>query len=798
MSLTTEDLFETYEGNASTVNGYVIPFPFLSDSHIKVSVTSSAGVVTVLDPSEYTVDGAAALVYTGTAWADTYTVTVYRELPITQPTEFLPSGPFRPAAVEMEFDRGRMIDQQLNRILARCFKLADPGGTATDFQAEPNSLMGFDSLGNPTTVDQDEVRELAQLAGGDAGSPQATFADAAARAARVPDYVGQLGYQRDTGESYFSTATTAGSWIVRSNVIIVRTDAQLRAALLLGNNIGVLGTITGTTPFAITVRGTNVFGIPDTAGNLAKVIVSHAVGVQKFVFTVATRDWRIASLDISTSDPLTVPPVTFADDAARAAATPSVVGELGFQTDTSVIYYGTALTAGSWSVLPPDIGIELTGSAVTDCSFGVIENCHFHHLGYAIRRNGSTSSKLLSGLRIQNNDIRSIRDYGILINWRTSGLLIDNNDLLGVDSAAGDTHTNLGNGIWAGNFCDCATVSKNRITNFGRMGIEYWNSEIDPNGNQCGKILGNVIFDTGQFGISAFGNGGLIISENQITRAKGIGLELYGDSRNTAEIIAKSNIVLDTGALTGATVPSIGISIEQVYNGIVEGNIIGRVTSNAALDSIGLQIIHGARDLVVRGNRFKDAGSYGIYINGAPKAITAVAATDLITSAAHKLLAGNIVVFKTLTGGAGLTAGNRPYYVIADGLTENTFKVSTSLGGAAVNITTDVTAGTVTYLHQRIAIDQNVFTYTYDPLNVAGYAEFYPAPLTYWPAIRIQEVDVVSVHRNVAWIPSIYFTSFGLMQLTDGGTVYVGSSFEAPVVYPASELSGGSNTRIPY
>jgi hypothetical protein len=83
--------------------------------------------------------------------------------------------------------------------------------------------------------------------------------------------------------------------------------------------------------------------------------------------------------------------------------------------------------------------------------------------------------------------------------------------------------------------------------------------------------------------------------------------------------------------------------------------------------------------------------------DGAAVAIanTSAAADDIIdTSTAHGFVAGDRVVFTALTGGAGLTT-NREYYVIAANLAASSFQVSTSVGGAAVNFTTDITAGSV-------------------------------------------------------------------------------------------------------
>jgi hypothetical protein len=65
-----------------------------------------------------------------------------------------------------------------------------------------------------------------------------------------------------------------------------------------------------------------------------------------------------------------------------------------------------------------------------------------------------------------------------------------------------------------------------------------------------------------------------------------------------------------------------------------------------------------------------------------------VTAND-ITSAAHGFVAGNSVVFWP-TIGAALPTGlseDTEYFVIATGITTDTFRVSTTLGGSAVDIT---------------------------------------------------------------------------------------------------------------
>lgn len=71
------------------------------------------------------------------------------------------------------------------------------------------------------------------------------------------------------------------------------------------------------------------------------------------------------------------------------------------------------------------------------------------------------------------------------------------------------------------------------------------------------------------------------------------------------------------------------------------------------------------------------------------------AADDIVdTATAHGFVAGDRVVFTELTGGTGLVVG-QVYYVIAANLAAQTFQVSLTPGGAAVNFTADITAGKV-------------------------------------------------------------------------------------------------------
>jgi len=88
-------------------------------------------------------------------------------------------------------------------------------------------------------------------------------------------------------------------------------------------------------------------------------------------------------------------------------------------------------------------------------------------------------------------------------------------------------------------------------------------------------------------------------------------------------------------------------------------------------------------------------GGYAFLAVPAITLATSAAADDIIdTTTPHLFAVGDRVRFSGLTGGAGLSAGV-DYFVIAANLAAQTFQVSATPGGAAVNFTTDITAGTV-------------------------------------------------------------------------------------------------------
>jgi len=81
--------------------------------------------------------------------------------------------------------------------------------------------------------------------------------------------------------------------------------------------------------------------------------------------------------------------------------------------------------------------------------------------------------------------------------------------------------------------------------------------------------------------------------------------------------------------------------------------------------------------------------------------VTGVAATDVITIAGNILQNDYPVYFQGISGGAGLTVNTTYWVVSASG---NTFKLSLTKGGSAINFTTDITGGTLIYSNNEIYV----------------------------------------------------------------------------------------------
>jgi hypothetical protein len=192
------------------------------------------------------------------------------------------------------------------------------------------------------------------------------------------------------------------------------------------------------------------------------------------------------------------------------------------------------------------------------------------------------------------------------------------------------------------------------------------------------------------FGVTTYGRSVRLINVHT-SGLRGIQTDGYCDL-SYLESCSFENVPNPVGGSTGGW----GFHMKSNGDGCILLNVMGYGTTTA-------RVAHGSVTLMgaVSGHyEFSEARVEAIGVHqegdrdaaGTPVACTGDAATDVISRTAHGFSNGGMIYFPSLTGGAGLSSTTT--YFVRDA-TANTFKVATSLGGTAVDITTDLTAGTV-------------------------------------------------------------------------------------------------------
>lgn len=131
---------------------------------------------------------------------------------------------------------------------------------------------------------------------------------------------------------------------------------------------------------------------------------------------------------------------------------------------------------------------------------------------------------------------------------------------------------------------------------------------------------------------------------------------------------------------------------------------------------------HGAKFISAGSRQIVTADTVGPAIAAAGNA--AIAATDIVTTTGnHGLVAGNKVRVVTITGGAGLAAATN-YFVVAP-VTSTSFKVSATKNGAAIDITSDSSAISLTYVddvYRTVLVGRQSIAMA-DPTSLNHYVE---------------------------------------------------------------------------
>ena len=223
-----------YAGNNSTVTSYAVPFVFLENAHLQAIARTSAGVESTVTLTNHTGAGDVngGTVRTAVAVPVASTLTIYREVPATQTTSYQEGGDFPAASHERALDKLTFIAQQNERIAERSIRVSEADGTRNELDAVANTVIGLDANKQPKTMTASDLKTYLSLSGVtlDVDAGMKTFADAGERALAVPDFTGQLGTQRNTGETYVSTGASAGNWARSGAPLFVSDYANGTAA----------------------------------------------------------------------------------------------------------------------------------------------------------------------------------------------------------------------------------------------------------------------------------------------------------------------------------------------------------------------------------------------------------------------------------------------------------------------------------------------------------------------------------------------------------------------------------------
>jgi hypothetical protein len=211
------------------------------------------------------------------------------------------------------------------------------------------------------------------------------------------------------------------------------------------------------------------------------------------------------------------------------------------------------------------------------------------------------------------------------------------------------------------------------------------------------RILGRTTASTGAVEEIQIGSG-LSLSAGELSSTVSAGIP-------ATLLDAKGDLIVASAADTVARLP-VGGTNGHVLT-VDSAETLG-VKWAAALGGIGGST--GSTDnsvLRANGTGGSTAQASGLVIEDtvSPINITGDAGTDIITAVGHTYTANQGVRFPTLTGGSGLTAATTNYFV--RDISGDTFRVSTTSGGSAVNFTTNITAGTVIAMQANVAIVNN-------------------------------------------------------------------------------------------
>lgn len=223
-----------FSGNGSTTI-FSFSFKIFADTELVVTETVTAtGVETTKNlSSHYTVQGAGnesgGTVTMGVAPASGTTLTIKRELALTQTTDFLANDAFSSESLESALDRLIMVSQQLDELDDRAinFPVSDAVGLTTILPTavgRANKVLSFDASGNVITS-----QEIGTLKGNWAASTAYIIRDLVKDTATNNIFMCIVAHT-SSGSQPLTSNTDAAKWSLIVDAASATTSATAAAA----------------------------------------------------------------------------------------------------------------------------------------------------------------------------------------------------------------------------------------------------------------------------------------------------------------------------------------------------------------------------------------------------------------------------------------------------------------------------------------------------------------------------------------------------------------------------------------
>ena len=220
------------------------------------------------------------------------------------------------------------------------------------------------------------------------------------------------------------------------------------------------------------------------------------------------------------------------------------------------------------------------------------------------------------------------------------------------------------------------------------------------------------------------------------------------------------------------------------------------INGNNAAD-YGLQFRHVSGDArVTQGWKFQECTFLGCKIYNViegelERAYTVDAATNTFTVTGHGYAANDLVSFISRGGSApgGISVGTL-YYVISAGLTANAFKVSTSLGGSAVDVTSQQ-VGDLNFVGKLSGGDASTCSFDNCRFGHAGTANNTTKTLAHY---RQRSVNTLETGFHTCWFEGNNYYGFSVTADASANTFTAtahGMSNGDEVDFTAASLPGG-------